>query len=393
MQSRGYGFIKSPAVTGLSLTGLRLPRLFQASIRFNDMRILYGAPLQFGSTSEHRLRAFRRAIAEEVIEFPFERYLNSTITPLRKLTERTLVSPAITSINQALLQAVEADRPDIVWLDKPVYFYAQTIERLFNQGVKTISYMPDDPYGPRNDFGWRHFKAALPHYWGHVVTREVTRCEFSERGARRVVTAPFAFEPSLHFPPGAVGLSPPKSLDVSFVGSPYDSRAEWIMKLASELSGFKFGLFGPGWERHAGRLRKVGLICNPALWNDQYREVIWRSKLSLSFVTRSNRDELSHKAIEIAASGTAVLVERSLVHSRIFRDRESAYFFDDPNGLSAVIRNVLSRDEEYKKVGLNGANSVRSAALSNDDVLSGVMRDLGLVNDHELRATRTGGMP
>ena len=70
VRSRGYGFINSPAVTDLSLTDLRLPGLFQAGIRFNDMRILYGAPLKFGSTSEHRLRAFRRAIAEEVVEFP-----------------------------------------------------------------------------------------------------------------------------------------------------------------------------------------------------------------------------------------------------------------------------------------------------------------------------------
>jgi len=351
------------------------------------MRILYGGPLNLGSTSEHRLRAFRRSISEDIVEFPFERYLASANPPLRRLTERFLASPAISAINRALLQTVEATRPDCVWLDKPVYFHAKTIERLAACGAKTVSYMPDDPFGPRNDSVWRHFKAALPHYWGHVVTREVTRQEFFERGAERVVSVPFAFEPSLHFPPGAIGLSPPKSLDLSFVGSPYDDRADWIMKLATDLPELKFGLFGPGWNRYAGKLEHAGIICNPSIWNDQYREVIWRSKLSLSFVTRSNRDELSHKAIEIAASGTAVLVEPSPVHNRVFRDRESAYFFDDPTALSDVVRTALARGEEFKKIGSNGAKSVRAAGLGNDEILCGALDGLGLPsNDKSAKA-------
>jgi spore maturation protein CgeB len=356
------------------------------------MRILYAGPLDLGSTSEHRLRAFRRSISEDIVEFPFERYLGSTVSPLRRLTDRFLASPAIAAINNALVQAVEASRPDCVWLDKPIYFHARTIERLLATDAKTVSYMPDDPYGPRNDFGWRHFNAALPHYWGHVVTREVTRREFIERGAHRVVSAPFAFEPSLHFPPSAVGLSPPKSLDLSFVGSPYDSRAEWIMKLATDLPDIRFGLFGPGWERHEAGLKKAGIVCNPSVWNDQYREVIWRSKLSLSFVTRSNRDELSHKAIEIAASGTAVLVEPSPVHNRVFRDRESAYFFDDPNALSDVVRDALSKGEEFKKIGSNAAKCVRAAGLGNDDVLCGALEGLGLLSACKSPAALTSAL-
>lgn len=347
------------------------------------MRILYGGPLSLGSTSEHRLRAFRRSVSVDIVEFPFERYLASTSRPVRMLTERFLVSPGIRAINKALIHAVEVDRPDCVWLDKPIYFHADTIEHLRAKGVSAVSYMPDDPYGPRNDSVWRHFKAALPHYWGHVVTREVTQREFLANGARRVVRAPFAFEPSLHFPPSAVGLSSPKTLDLSFVGSPYDNRADWIIRVATDLPGIRFGLFGPGWERHAARLKAAGIVCHPSVWNDQYREVIWRSKLSLSFVTRSNRDEMSHKAVEIAASGTAVLVEPSPVHNRVFRDRESAYFFDDPNLLPDVIQSALARGDEFKKIGLNGSRSVRVHGLGNDEVLWRAVRDLGLLSGGE----------
>src|SRR5271168_3610686 len=250
------------------------------------MRVLYGGNLEMGATTEHRLRALRRSISADVIEFPYEPYLAMRVPVLRRLSDRTLLSPGISAINRTLSALIARRRPDVVWLDKPVHFYPETIESIARSGVKVISYMPDDPYGPRRDFGWRHFKSALPHYWAHVVTREVTRCDFLKLGALRVANVPFAFEPSIHFPPAMLDLSPPRDFDVTFVGSPFDNRVEWITKLASDLPGIRFGLFGPGWKRHKSRLGEVGLVCNPPVWNDQYREVIWRSKLSLSFVTR-----------------------------------------------------------------------------------------------------------
>jgi spore maturation protein CgeB len=343
------------------------------------MRILYGGNLSLGSTSEHRLRAFRRSISGDLIAFPYERYLERGLPQLRKLGERFLVSSGIAALNRALIRIIEETRPECVWLDKPIYFHANTIRRIREIGAKAISYMPDDPYGPRNDFVWRHFKSALPYFWAHVVAREITRRDFVERGAERAVCVPFAFEPSLHFPPTSIGLSPPKDFDLSFVGSPYDDRAKWIIKLASELPAVRFGLFGPGWERHASKLRTAGISCQPAVWNDQYREIIWRSKLSLSFITRCNRDELSHKAIEIAASGTPVLVEPSPVHSRVFRHQESAYFFSNPNLLSTVIRDALSKGDDLKRVGANAARAVRSAKLSNDDIMYDALHKLELV--------------
>jgi hypothetical protein len=349
------------------------------------MRVLYGGPLSLGSTCEHRLRAFRRAVCTDVIEFPFEKHLASGNFLFRKLTDRFQFSAALMRINTALLEAVERGKPDWIWLDKPIYFFPETIERLNSIGVITIAYMPDDPYGPRDDGVWRHFKTALPCYWGHVVPRELTRVDYIERGARRVVTVPFAYEPSLHFPPQTLGLRPPKTLDVSFIGSPYDDRAKWITKLVNDIPQLSFGLYGPGWRKHRSLLNSAGIVSNPGVWNDQYREVIWRSRLSLSFVTRANRDESSHKAIEIAASGTATLVEPSPVHNRIFRDQKSAYFFNDPNELSSVVRHALEHANEMEAVAANGARAVRSGGFSNDEVLSYAVAAL------ELRTNKNHG--
>jgi hypothetical protein len=172
---------------------------------------------------------------------------------------------------------------------------------------------------------------------------------------------------------------------VIFVGSPYDRRAEWIMRLAQESPGLRIGLFGPGWRKHAAALRAAGLECRAPVWNDAYRETVWRSRLALSFITRSNRDELSHKAVEIAACGVPVLVEHSPVHSRVFRHGQSAFFFVEPEQLSTVVREALAMSGELGRVGLAAAAAVRAAELSNDQVLTRIF--------HELTATQLAAAP
>lgn len=340
------------------------------------MRILYGGILNLGSTTEHRMRALRRSVAQEVVGFDYDPYL-STSNPLSgRLRDRLLVSPGIAALNRALVSRVETQLPDYVWLDKPVFVHPRTVRRLSDLGARVISYMPDDPYGPRRDRVWRLFKAALPHYWAHVVTRDVTRGEFIALGARRVISVPFAFEPSIHFPAPSTLPAGPREFDVIFVGSPYDQRAHWIMRLAQASPGLRIGLFGPGWHKHAAALRAAGLECGPPVWNEAYRETVWRSRLALSFITRSNRDELSHKAVEIAACAVPVLLEPSPVHSRVFRHGQSAFFFAEPSQLPTVVRDALAMGGQLEHVGRAGAAAVRAAGLSNDQVLTGIFRRL-----------------
>ncbi len=341
------------------------------------MKILYGGMLGLGSTTEHRLRALRRVSGAEVVAFAYEPFLKTRLPLLPRIRDRLMLSPGITALNRALRAAVNESKPDLVWLDKPVYVQAATVRAFEAVGARTVSYMPDDPFGPRRDGIWRHFQAALSHYWGHVVPREVTRREFLERGARRVAHVPFAFEPSLHFPPDPAASGVTKEFDLIFIGSPHDQRAQWIIRMVRDLPGLKFGLFGPGWRKYSKRLDAVGLTCHPPVWNERYRETIWRSRLALSFITRSNRDELSHKAVESSACGTAALVERSPVHDRVFTHGVSAIFFEDPLRLSETVREALARPAHLDEVGRLAAEAVRRGKLSNDDVLKRALDDLG----------------
>src|ERR1700761_9434174 len=100
------------------------------------MKILYGGITAFGSTSEHRLRAFRRT-ARQVVGFSFSDRLETSVPLMRRISARLLVSPGITRLNQDLIETVERERPDLIWLDKPTMVHLKTIEKL-RQGGRQV---------------------------------------------------------------------------------------------------------------------------------------------------------------------------------------------------------------------------------------------------------------
>jgi spore maturation protein CgeB len=344
------------------------------------MKILYGGVTTFGSTSEHRLRAFQRC-ARQVVGFSFSDRLESSIPLMRRMSERLLVSPGVSRLNADLIEVVARERPDMVWLDKPTMVHPRTIETLRAGGRQVVAYMPDDPYGPRENDIWRHFTPALDLYSAHAVPRDVTKQDFEARGASKVIVLPFGHEPTIHFPPSQLGITPRKEFDVSFVGSPQDDRLPWITDLARRLKGHSFGVFGPGWGPHANALRRLGVECRPPAWNDAYTDVIWRSRLSLSFINRSNRDEMSRGAIETSAAGSVALMEPSAIHDRTFADGRSAVFFSDPNALPDIIERSLADPNALSQIAAAAPEAVRRAGLSNDNIARSALLRLGVAED------------
>ena len=346
-----------------------------------DLRVLYGGWTAVGMTSEHRMRAFRR-VAREVHAFSYDELLDSRIPLMRRFSDRFQLSPRVSLLNRALVAAAERERPDLIWLDKPIYVYPSTVAALRDAGFRVVNFNPDDPLGPRKDPVWRHFIPAIPFYSALIVPRTVQVAEYLGMGVPQVIKVPLSFEPTVHFSPDRLGLTPNRDLDLSFIGFPHDQRLRWIKAILARLPDLRFGLYGWGWEKHARQLRAQGLRCHGPVWNDQYRETLWRSRLSIAFVTRSNRDEMSHKAVEIAAAGTPLLVEDSPEHRRIF-PKGSALFFSDPDHLPELVAAALARDD-LPAIGAAGEAAVHRAHVSNDDVIRHCLTTLGYRWQREL---------
>ena len=116
------------------------------------------------------------------------------------------------------------------------------------------------------------------------------------------------------------------------------------------------------------------------LYQQQYREAIWRSKINLSFITHSNQDEFVHKSFEIAGCGGFLLAERSQGHMDRFREDEEAVFFTGFDELAAKIRRYLRDEAARTRIAAAGHARAQRDGYHND-------RQVGLIVERIMERT------
>jgi len=335
------------------------------------LKIVYAAGLSPNDSSLYRLWALER-LGHTVVPLNAYEYAAKNAV-LRKIEFRLVMGPSVERLNHDLLAMVERERPDVLWTDKLLQMQPKTLVKLRAMGVATVSYMIDNPFGTRQDPGWRLYRKDIPYYDLHVVQRDANIADYRARGARDVIKIQTAYEPTIHFPPPAGWSDVNRDREVSFVGTPYDDRAETLAWLAED-KGFKVAISGNErqWKRALSAEEFSRLYREGELYQQQYREAIWRSKINLSFLTWANKDEFVHKSFEIAGCGGFLLAERSEGHCQRFVEDEEAVFFTGPDELAAKIARYLPDEAARERIATAGQARAKRDGYYND-------RQVGLI--------------
>ena len=348
------------------------------------MKILYAAGLSPNESSLYRLWALER-LGHEVVSFNAHDY-NASNPLIQKIVFRLSAGPAVNRLNNDILILAEQEKPDILWADKLLWIRPRTLDRLRAMAIATLSYMIDNPFGPRQDPGWRLYMKDIPHYDLHVVQRDRNIADYRSHGARDVIKIQTAYEPTLHFPPPLSWSDASRNRDVSFIGTPYDNRAETLGRLWREC-GFSVAVSGSAklWGRAMPADAFKATFHVGELYREEYREAIWRSRINLSFLTHSNQDEFVHKSFEIAGCGGFLLAERSAGHLQRFKEDEEAVFFSTFDELAAKIRRYLPDEASRHRIAAAGNLRASRDGYHND-------RQVGLVIERiqSLLASRRG---
>jgi len=208
---------------------------------------------------------------------------------------------------------------------------------------------------------------------------------YIERGAKNVMKVQTAYEQTIHFPPPEPLPDAERNREVSFIGTPYDDRADTLTKLSE--AGLPVIVSGNPrqWGRALTPEAYAKIFRIGELYEKEYREAIWRSKINLSFLTRSNQDEYTHKSFEIAACGGFLLAERSEGHQQKFREDEEAVFFTGVDELIAKIRRYLPDEAERNRIAAAGRKRAVRDGYHNDHQVELIMERV-----YRIRAARVG---
>ncbi len=322
------------------------------------MKILYATILTANDTALYRLWALER-LGHHVIPFNFLDYIPENRIA-RSIAWRVAAGPSVSRLNRDLLRLAQQEKPDILWTDKLLWVRPRVIDQIRDLGIATVSYMIDNPFGTRKDPGWRLYMKTIPHYDLHVVQRDKNILDYTSRGARDVIKIQTAYEPTLQFPPPPGWSDADRDRHVSFIGTPYDDRAGILTRLWRDEA---LSVVVSGRRSHWARALKPdalqAIFRHGELYAHDYRDAIWRSRINLSFLTKSNQDEFVHKSFEIAGCGGFLLAERSPGHSQRFQEDEEAVFFSDYAELARKIHRYLP--DEVARNRIAAAGHIRAA--------------------------------
>jgi hypothetical protein len=335
-------------------------------------RILYVAPLVGGQTCFYRFHSLLR-LNQDVVPFDLAKY-TFRWGKLNALRYRYPMWPLIARENAALIDAVRVAKPDVVWLDKPLAFTAPTIARIKETGALTVCYNQDNPFGPWQDGCWRQFYRIHPLFDLHCLFRKADVFRYQGWG-KNFVELQFSFDPAQQFPPPAGWSDGDRRREVSFVGSPFEERPQFLRELIFEHK-LPVTLSGHGWNRVLTEEEQRRYVRGAYLKDNEYREAIWQSKINLAFVTKLNEDDVAHKAFEITACGGFLLAKRTPGHQAAFEEGQEAEFFSSVDECAEKVRYYLAHPAEREQIAQRGRERAVRSGYDNDTQLARVIARL-----------------
>jgi spore maturation protein CgeB len=326
------------------------------------MKILYVAEAIEGSRALQRFRAINKLYSNAEL-FLYENNqhgINGGGTLAYKISFKLRRPLEFNSVNKRLTAAIQLLKPDVIFFEKCLAIHPKTYALAKDQGIVNVAIFEDDVCLKHNSSIYldRSFK-----YFDFVFTTKEKNVsqELYMRGVKRS----FVVVPSYCdkvFPLLDTRNEPTRfKYDVSFIGTFESDRASYVMSLMQ--NGIPVHIWGNGWDK----LIHPMLFIHPALYENDYREIIFNSKINLCFLRKKNRDSITSRSIEIPASGGFMLAEDTNRHRDIFGNDSVAYFTNKHELLSQV-QYFLANEELRKKMALLGNQVIIDKNLRHEDL-------------------------
>jgi spore maturation protein CgeB len=303
------------------------------------MNLLYQGPLWYGSTSLQRFEAF--AALDGVTAMPLDTGARPVASPnlYRRIRWKLRFPVDALGENDALARAVVMARPDAVVIDASRVIRRSTLQRVRAAGVRCLAYYTPDDIIATHNLSWP-LRRSFPEWDLFFTTKTFNVPELAERGVRRPVLVGNAYDPKLHRP-----LSRPEvgsdfeRFDFVFIGAYEHDRCQSINRLAE--AGFRVVVYGKGagWHREA---LNSSVVLRDTQMGEAYTIGLHHGKIALCFLRKLNRDRITTRTMEIAASGRPMLAEKTEEHDAHFVDGTEYIGFSTEDELIAKAKSLIN---------------------------------------------------
>ncbi|MNR82133.1 hypothetical protein D3C72_128880 [compost metagenome] len=321
------------------------------------MRILVIGEWRFEIYEEAISNAFS-SLGHEVHGFSWKEYFDtpSPGSVLNRFQNKYLFGPLIQRINWDLVREATRLKPDLIFLFRGTHITAHALREIKRRLPKAlfVGYNNDDPFSPKTpSYLWRHFIASVPLLDITLAYRHHNIPQYKRLGARRV-----NLFRSWYIPANVPAAKQTEEWDVSFIGHyEPDGRLELLEKIVR--NGFRLQLMGTGWDRVIARSRELAPLAPVRpVRGTAYYEALGRSKISLCFLSKINRDTYTRRCFEIPAVKKMMLAEYSSDLASLYQEQIEAEFFRNEDELIQKLTYYIQNDDARSRIAYAGHQRV-----------------------------------
>ena len=281
--------------------------------------------------------------------------------------------PATRRLN-ALVAARVGVPYELIWVDKAVFLWPETVAMLRRAAERLIHYTPDAAFHTGNS---RFFEQTMETYDLLVTTKAFEVDEYAGRaGKESVLLTTQGFDSRVHYPRNGPEL---RQKEVVFVGLAESDRMDCVETLLKH--DIPVRVFGLGWRRF---LRRFGdhpslSFGGEGVFGEEYAAALSRSWIGLGLLSKRFPELHTTRTFEIPACGALLATERTSDTVRFFSDDE-ALFFDSHDELADKVSSMLAAGSSMlMPAAERGRSRVQADKRDYESILAGVMQRAGLL--------------
>ena len=276
--------------------------------------------------------------------------------------------PDLKKVNKKIIKRIKACDYDIVWIDKGIVVFPETLTEIKKQSpnTKIVSYSPDNMALRHNQS--QQYLECIPLYDYIITNKSYIIEEMKKLGAKNVTFVNNSYSEDFH---RIYELSEAERNelggDVGFIGFWEEERCKSILYLVDH--GVRVKVFGDAkWNKYANYSPNL-TIMGRFLGDEDYCKSLHAFRISLCFLRKMNFDKQTTRSVEIPACGGFMMAERTDEHLNLFKENKEAVYFSSNEELLEKCLYYLNNEEERAVIAQKGRDRTIISEYSNECVI------------------------
>jgi hypothetical protein len=335
------------------------------------MKAAYVGILTNGSTS--RMRAERLRELTPGVEWTWmdtDPPLISKSRISQSLAYRFKTGSGVSAINAAVNDWARDKSFDLVWIDKAIFLWPETVQIIRNASRRLVHFTPDAAFVVNRS---RHFEETLKLFDLLVTTKSFEVDQYRARLQRdTLMVTTQGFDAGMHYPRRRNGE---RKLETVFVGLAEPDRESCVATLLG--NDIPVRLAGRGWARFLQRWKKSSnlLFEGEDAFGDDYARLLSESWVGLGLLSKRFPELHTTRTFEIPACGAVLATERNRETEQFFNPDE-ALFFSGYEDLAGKISELFAQGTGTLEAMANaGKRRVARDARDYSSILSRILAD------------------